>query len=181
MIMETILSSVPDSYSVRRWAVREWGGVTLAELQHMVFGGETEVEYRRGYRDGWLAMVELVMNAKRIGRMELGELADEHWAGALYRWMKAANIDRLDLAGDMEWPPELPVERRPTAGVGNYRRFEVLKRDGYRCQLCGATQSDGVRLEVDHKLAKAKGGSDDLSNLWTLCWPCNSGKSARDL
>jgi hypothetical protein len=60
-------------------------------------------------------------------------------------------------------------------------RFRVLKRDGYRCQLCGATAQDGVRLEIDHKVPRAKGGSSELVNLWTLCFPCNRGKRDEDL
>lgn len=61
-------------------------------------------------------------------------------------------------------------------------RFEVLKRDNYRCQICGRTaQDDNVKLQVDHKLAKSKGGTDTLDNLWTLCFDCNIGKSAKEL
>lgn len=56
-------------------------------------------------------------------------------------------------------------------------RSKVLKRDGYCCQICGRAPSDGVKLEVDHKHPKAKGGSNDLNNLWTLCEDCNQGKS----
>lgn len=56
-------------------------------------------------------------------------------------------------------------------------RFLVLRRDGYQCQLCGAAAGDGVQLEVDHKVPIAKGGKTDEDNLWTLCHPCNNGKS----
>jgi 5-methylcytosine-specific restriction endonuclease McrA len=34
----------------------------------------------------------------------------------------------------------------------------------------------GIRLELDHKLPKSKGGNDDLDNLQTLCFECNRGK-----
>jgi ATP adenylyltransferase len=57
-------------------------------------------------------------------------------------------------------------------------RYEVLKRDG-RCLLCGATKDD-ERLEVDHIVPRSKGGSNDMSNLQTLCGRCNRGKSNRD-
>jgi hypothetical protein len=66
------------------------------------------------------------------------------------------------------------------AGLAPGVRFYVLKRDGYRCKLCGASAED-ERLHVDHKIAKVRGGSDDLDNLWVLCEPCNSGKRAREL
>lgn len=59
-------------------------------------------------------------------------------------------------------------------------RFEVLKRDGYRCQMCGATAKES-RLHVDHRHPVAKGGKNDLKNLWTLCADCNHGKGTRPL
>lgn len=60
-------------------------------------------------------------------------------------------------------------------------RFEILRRDSYRCQLCGRAQSDGVRLHIDHKVAVSKGGSTSEENLWVLCEPCNLGKSDLEL
>jgi hypothetical protein len=56
-------------------------------------------------------------------------------------------------------------------------RFEVLKRDGFRCVYCGATPQDQP-LQVDHVVAVANGGTDDPANLVTACQPCNGGKSA---
>jgi hypothetical protein len=53
------------------------------------------------------------------------------------------------------------------------KRFFVLKRDRYRCCICGRS---GVELEVDHRLPAAQGGSDALDNLQTLCFDCNRGK-----
>lgn len=59
-------------------------------------------------------------------------------------------------------------------------RYEVLKRDGGRCVLCGDSKKDGVKLHVDHILPRSKGGKDTLDNLQTLCQPCNLGKGNRD-
>lgn len=56
-------------------------------------------------------------------------------------------------------------------------RFEVLKRDGFRCTYCGAS-GDGVELHVDHELAEANGGKTEMSNLRTACRDCNLGKGA---
>jgi 5-methylcytosine-specific restriction endonuclease McrA len=55
-------------------------------------------------------------------------------------------------------------------------RFNILKRDAYKCQICGKTAQDGARLEIDHKHPKSKGGLDTEDNLWTLCFECNRGK-----
>ncbi len=60
-------------------------------------------------------------------------------------------------------------------------RWDVLKRDNYRCTKCGASPSNNhqVELEVDHVYAVAKGGRNTLENLQTLCRKCNQGKKDR--
>lgn len=58
-------------------------------------------------------------------------------------------------------------------------RYEVLRRDNFRCVLCGASAGDGVQLHVDHIVPLAKGGKTELSNLRTLCDRCNLGKGAK--
>lgn len=57
-------------------------------------------------------------------------------------------------------------------------RHEVLKRDGYQCLECGATNINST-LEVDHIIPIAQGGTDEFSNLQTLCIVCNRAKSNR--
>jgi len=57
-------------------------------------------------------------------------------------------------------------------------RFEVFKRDSFTCQYCGAKAPDVV-LNVDHIKPVAGGGDNDITNLITSCFPCNSGKSDR--
>ena len=52
-----------------------------------------------------------------------------------------------------------------------------MARDGYRCLMCGRSKDD-VPLQVDHVIAVANGGTDELENLATLCSDCNAGKSA---
>jgi hypothetical protein len=59
------------------------------------------------------------------------------------------------------------------------RRYDVLKRDKFRCCICGRSAKDNIKLEVDHKFPKSKGGTNDLDNLWTLCFDCNRGKKAK--
>lgn len=55
-------------------------------------------------------------------------------------------------------------------------RYQIIRRDGFRCQLCGASQADGVKLHVDHIIPISKGGTSDERNLRTLCDRCNLGK-----
>jgi 5-methylcytosine-specific restriction endonuclease McrA len=60
-------------------------------------------------------------------------------------------------------------------------RFKILKRDNYRCQICGASQRDGAKLHIDHIIPVAKGGTTVASNLHVLCDRCNLGKGTRGL
>lgn len=56
-------------------------------------------------------------------------------------------------------------------------RFDVFKRDFFKCQYCGSTPP-AVVLEVDHVLPVAAGGTNAMHNLITACFDCNRGKSA---
>lgn len=55
-------------------------------------------------------------------------------------------------------------------------RIRILERDGYRCIYCGQSSRSAV-LQVDHVVPRARGGSDDPTNLVTACYECNAGKS----
>lgn len=63
--------------------------------------------------------------------------------------------------------------------ISSALRYQVFERDGFRCVMCGATAATGASLEVDHIVPRARGGSNAMANLQTLCDRCNRGKSAR--
>lgn len=60
--------------------------------------------------------------------------------------------------------------------VSDSLRYDVMKRDGFRCVLCGRDVSDGIKLHVDHIIPVSKGGLSTMENLRTLCEDCNRGK-----
>lgn len=60
--------------------------------------------------------------------------------------------------------------------ISDDKRYDIMKRDGFRCCICGATAADGFRLEVDHIMPVSKGGKSTNDNLQTLCERCNKGK-----
>ncbi len=64
--------------------------------------------------------------------------------------------------------------------TGKRLRFEIFKRDGFKCAYCGRSPPD-VLLVVDHVIPVAAGGTDDPLNLITACEPCNQGKSDKHL
>jgi hypothetical protein len=73
---------------------------------------------------------------------------------------------------------DVPVARVP---IPPKLRFDVLTRDNYTCQYCGAKgpQAGGAAtLEIDHRVPVAHGGTNDPVNLVTSCAECNRGKGA---
>ena len=45
----------------------------------------------------------------------------------------------------------------------------IMKRDNYRCVICGRGIAEGVELQVDHIKPKDKGGKATIENGETLC------------
>ena len=86
--------------------------------------------------------------------------------------------------GDMTWQPkwqDLPsrtqvaLNESANRTPGRSLRKKVFERDAYRCRECGEWHD----LTVDHIHPWSKGGLTKLSNLQTLCEPCNSRKKDR--
>lgn len=74
-------------------------------------------------------------------------------------------------------PSSKRVEKQPYAKkpIHAKLRWAVFRRDGYRCVLCGCDEDP----TADHIVAEVNGGKATISNLQTLCRPCNSKKGAR--
>lgn len=53
--------------------------------------------------------------------------------------------------------------------VSYAKRMRVYERDGHKCRYCGTPE----RLTIDHIIPIVAGGSNQESNLQTLCEPCN--------
>lgn len=62
-------------------------------------------------------------------------------------------------------------------------RLRVLKAAHFLCQCEDCVRLDRVRIadEVDHIVPKAKGGTDDVSNLQAINHECHDAKTAREL
>lgn len=67
---------------------------------------------------------------------------------------------------------------RPSGPAWMMLRSETFARDDYTCTYCGER---GGRLECDHVVPVARGGSDDPSNLTTACRDCNRSKRDKTL
>ena len=81
--------------------------------------------------------------------------------------------------GEISAPPLKSVFRKQSAPT--MKREEMLaaliERDGLQCQGCGFVPPHKRHLEIDHKLPRSEGGSNDLDNRVLLCGPCNRAKS----
>jgi len=94
-------------------------------------------------------------------------------------------VDRADLK-----PGEYVLEsldRKPVLArtITPQLRSEILERNGFSCQLCGAGPGDPdpfnpnrkVRLHIDHIKPISQSGTDDRDNLRVLCSACNQVRS----
>jgi 5-methylcytosine-specific restriction enzyme A len=59
-------------------------------------------------------------------------------------------------------------------------RLVILKRDSYLCQACKLEGRTTPAREVDHITPKAKGGTDDPSNLVAICREHHKAKTAKE-
>ena len=71
----------------------------------------------------------------------------------------------------------IPTDRK---AISKALRFDVFKRDSFKCQYCGAAAPEFV-LHVDHIVPVAKRGTNDITNLITSCLACNLGKTDKML
>lgn len=96
-----------------------------------------------------------------------------------------SHVDRHDLK-----PGEyilINLERTPSLerAISPQLRNEILERNGFTCQQCGAGPGDPdpynparkVRLHIDHIIPISQGGANSRENLRTLCSACNQGRS----
>lgn len=69
-----------------------------------------------------------------------------------------------------------PLKRYYSSTAWHRLREATFKRDGYTCRKCGAIgkQAGGMAtLNAAHRVSRAKGGTDSLDNLVTLCNVCH--------
>ncbi len=148
-------------------------------------------DIRMGARDKirkfFIANVGKIVTTKTIRRVagiseyarRIRELRDEEG------FQIKSHIDRADMKPGqyiLETVHRKPVISRT---ISPQLRLEILERNGYTCQICGACPEDTdpfnssrkIRLHIDHKKPISQGGTDTKENLRVLCSACNQGKS----
>lgn len=59
--------------------------------------------------------------------------------------------------------------------INQRKRQKIFERDNFTCVNCGA-KGDFNALEVDHIIPVSQNGTNEYSNLQTLCYKCNMDK-----
>ena len=61
------------------------------------------------------------------------------------------------------------VKKRVLEDFTPQQKKIILKRDGYKCVICGKDKKEGVELHIDHIKPKDLGGKANIENGQTLC------------
>jgi 5-methylcytosine-specific restriction enzyme A len=77
----------------------------------------------------------------------------------------------------MRWKSSAPPLPRNWESL----RRQALQRDGWLCVECEKAGRVVLAKDVDHVVSRARGGSNALTNLQSLCRRCHLRKSALDL
>lgn len=114
-------------------------------------------------------------------------LSDEEWLDRLI-YPKVRTFGRSWIYLDNEstrraWLSDFSppiVMRDAERSVPSGMRFEVFRRDNFKCVYCGRSAPE-VQLQADHKIPWKVVRRHEVENLVTACRDCNSGKSDKNL
>jgi hypothetical protein len=98
------------------------------------------------------------------------------WINAMRSFTRSVNEMTSDLSVVIQTStPDAKTPREPSLRL----RFLVMRRDHFKCVLCGRSPAThpATELHIDHILAWSKEGRTEISNLRTLCSQCNLGKA----
>ena len=129
---------------------------------------------RGGDKTGWIApsLMHRVLTTKtwvsRITKL----------APVTYLAQELVKFDTQAMQAQAEGGDISGVEYQQGCLQGYAIREYLLEKFSRTCMYCDVQH---VPLQVEHITAKAKGGSNRISNLGLSCGPCNTKKAARDV
>ena len=111
---------------------------------------------------------------QKFFEMECLDCGHKYMANGCDIWLRKCpkcNFTRLDISTGKS--------KKISRKISEKLRYQVLKRDNFKCCACGASpaKNPSVELHIDHIIPYSKGGETTLDNLQTLCSKCNIGKS----
>ena len=168
----------------------------LSKITHDSMNKNGTTIYAIGQTTVWNMHVEKVLTTQEVKDQELEYLIPSYYDinTPCYCWYLIVNINqipgsspfRVYSTGNIETsikkyiPKQIPRAYNPErAKITRSVRYDIMKRDHFKCVLCGRGVEDGVKLHIDHFIPIAGGGTSEYDNLRTLCEDCNLGKSAK--
>lgn len=112
--------------------------------------------------------------------MECLKCGHRYFANGCDVWLRKCPLCQLSRPKDKKTSSSCDVAHKPSSRkVSDKLRYQVLKRDNFKCCACGASpaKDPSVELHIDHIVPFSKGGETVIDNLQTLCSRCNLGKS----
>ena len=95
-------------------------------------------------------------------------------------YFAASMIDGCPIVVDTIYiPDQKSNEKNGRIRISTRIRKLLMDKAGNKCVKCGRSESDGVKLHVDHIIPLAMGGTNSLDNLQPLCVSCNSSKNIK--
>lgn len=145
--------------------------------------GVSDEEYFENLEEVWIKLGRQPRYAEMVkpfSRYCAGAYAHRFgsWHNALERFVELVNKE--DEEGFSAEPfKKRAISRKRSRSISWRKRFLVMRRDDFKCRLCGVSPAlkPGIVLHVDHIKPYSKGGETILDNLQTLCEQCNIGKS----
>ena len=122
---------------------------------------------------GYRGISETHYNQKFF-EMECLDCGHKYMANGCDVWLRTCPS-----CGENKPKPQASHQPKSTRSISDKLRYQVLKRDNFKCCACGASpaKNPSVELHIDHIIPWSKGGETKLVNLQTLCSLCTIGKS----
>lgn len=152
-----------SDYLERRNKIKEVFGKTLEELM------------KEFYKEKQMSCAQISKKLKEKG-INFSERSLARVAEKL--GIVRSNGDAFRLAvkqGRVKWAYKDPRLKANRKRLPTRTRLQILNRDNFKCKFCGAGPQT-TNLEVDHIIPLTQNGTNDPSNLQTLCHECNVGK-----
>lgn len=136
----------------------DWGYINKNNQKNLGYRGESETHYNQ-----------------RFFEMECLDCGHKYMANGCDVWLR--KCPKCGIKKGNKFPSN--TKRVHTRVISDKLRYQVLKRDHFKCCACGASpaKDPSVELHIDHIIPWSKGGETTIENLQTLCSRCNLGKS----